>query len=182
MVHVNRRLGDLFRYPATAKREFEAEMVTVYILKEVFISWMIGHASTLLLRGVISISKLPQLNFIGNEKLNKLIGVGICKWVLANSFIKYFNRGLQMPVKKPNASELLELRDAMTYAEIVHLIAFAYVIGRVLMNITRGEYPRVIVSLLAVNNLVNLYPALVQQMNKRRIGRLIQLSTTHNAG
>lgn len=123
---------------------------------------------------MISINKLLQVDFIGNEKLNKLIGVGVCKWILVNSFIKYFNRRLQISVKKPNLNELIELRGAMTYAETVHLIGFAYVIGRVLMNINSDEHQSMIAPLFAVNILVNLYPALVQQMNKRRIDYLIK--------
>ena len=147
------------------ERDKEAEMAIVYTLKVIFISWIIGHASTLLLRKVISIDKLLQLNVVRNEKLNKLIGVGICRWVLVNSFIKYFTPRLQISVKKPSLNELIELREAMTYAETVHLIGFAYVIGRVLMDISNDEHQSMIAPLIAVNILANLYPALVQQMN-----------------
>ena len=42
------------------------------------------------------------------------------------------------------------------------------------MNIINDEHQSMIAPLFAVNILVNLYPALVQQMNKRRIGCLIK--------
>jgi len=123
---------------------------------------------------VIPLNKWLQLNFIKNEKLNKLIGVGLCKWVLANSFIKYFNRRLQILVSKPGLNELIELREAMTYAETVHLIGFAYVVGRVLLNIITQVHQNMIAPLFVANILVNLYPVLVQQLNKRRVNYLIK--------
>jgi hypothetical protein len=156
------------------ERENEAEMAIMYTVKVIFISWMIGHASTLLLRRVTAIDKLLQIKFIGSEKLNKLVGVGICKWVLTNSFIKYFNRRLQISVEKPNLNTLIELREAMSYAEAVHLIGFAYVLGVVLMNIINDQRLSMIAPLFAVNIVANFYPVLVQQMNKRRLGCLIK--------
>ena len=148
-------------------------MAAVYLLKQIFISWMVGHASTLLLRRVIPIDALLKVSFVGNEKLNKLIGVGSCKRVLANSFIRHFNRRLRLSVMKPNVSQLAELRESMTYAETVHLIGFAYVIGKVLMDIVTKQHQSMIIPLVVLNVVVNLYPALVQQMNKRRVNCLI---------
>ena len=150
-------------------------MAVVYLLKQIFISWMVGHASTLLLGRLIPLDALLKLNLVGNEKLNELIGVGRYKRVLANSVIRHFNRRLRLSVMKPSVSQLTELRESMTYAETVHLIGFAYVIGRVLLDIIRKEHQSMIVPLFAVNVAVNLYPALVQQMNKRRVNSLIGL-------
>lgn len=149
-------------------------MAIAYILKVIVDSWIVGHVSTLLLKRVISINKLLQLNFIRNEKINRLIGVGIFRWVLANSFIKYFNRRLQISNKKPNMNKLIEVRDGMTYAEVVHLIGFAYVIVRVFVNIINDEHHSIIVPLFAMNIIMNFYPVLVQQLNKRRIYRLLK--------
>ncbi|MDG1874127.1 MAG: hypothetical protein P8J27_09460 [Mariniblastus sp.] len=118
--------------------------------------------------------KLPRFNFLRNEELNRLIGVEMCKWIVANSFIKCFNQNLRMPPKRPTRRVLLELSDAMTYAETVHLIAFVYVIGDVLVSVPHSEPPQVVASLLVLNIFVNFYASLVQQMNKRRISRLIQ--------
>lgn len=150
-------------------------MAVVYLLKQIFISWMVGHASTLLLGRVLPIDALLKLNFVGNEKLNELIGVGRYKRFLVNSFIRQFNRRLRLSVMKPSVSQLTELRESMTYAETVHLIGFAYVIGRVLMDIITKQDQSMIMPLFAVNVVVNLYPALVQQMNKRRVNCLIRL-------
>jgi hypothetical protein len=150
-------------------------MAIVYILKVIIVSWMIGHASSLLLNRVTSINKRLHLKFVGNERLNKLIGVGICKWVLVNSCIKYFNPRLQISINKPNLNELIQLRVAMTYAEIVHIVGFAYAITRAIMDIINNEHQSMIASLIVINIFVNLYPVLVQQMNKRRIDRVIKM-------
>ena len=150
-------------------------MAVVYLLKQIFISWMVGHASALLLGRVIPIDALLKLNFVGNEKLNELIGVGRYRRVLANSFIRHFSGRLRVSVIKPSVNELTELREAMTYAETVHLIGFAYVIGKVLMDVITKQNQSMIIPLFCVNIVVNLYPALVQQMNKRRVNCLIRL-------
>ena len=76
---------------------------------------------------------------------------------------------------KPSVRQLTELRESMTYAETVHLIGFAYLIGRVLMDIITKQDQSMIMPLFAVNVVVNLYPALVQQMNKRRVKCFIRL-------
>ncbi|MDP6557600.1 MAG: hypothetical protein QGG71_23245 [Pirellulaceae bacterium] len=156
-------------------------MIIAYILKVIVISWMAGHALTLILKRVISLNKLLQLNFIGNEKVNKLIGVGVLKWVLVNSFIKYFNRRLQISDKKPNLTKLIELREEMAYAETVHLIGFAYVMVRVFVNITNDETYSMNAALFAVNMIGNFYPVLLQQLNKRRIDRLLEMQRNRPA-
>lgn len=148
--------------------------IKIYILKLIFISWVVGHASTLLLKRVISLNNLPHLNFIRNEMLNKLIGVGIIKWILVNSPIKYFNRNLQISDIKLNLNKLNELREEMTYAEIVHLIGFVYVIVRIIVNIINDDYHITMVPLFATNIFANFYPILLQQLNKRRIDRLMK--------
>lgn len=61
----------------------------------------------------------------------------------------------------------------MTYAEIVHLIGFAYVMLRVLVNLINGDHHSMIAPLIAVNIILNFYPTLLQQMNKRRIDRIL---------
>ena len=47
--------------------------------------------------------------------------------------------------------ELVEIREAINYAEIVHLIGFAYVVAMVIKNIVNQEYQLMIVPLLVVN-------------------------------
>lgn len=154
-------------------------MTVVYTLKVVFVSWMVGHASTLVLQKVFSINTRLQFDFVATEKMNALLGVGICKRVLAGSFLQYFNRSLRIRCRKPGLRELVEVREAMTYAETVHLIAFVCVLGIAVMNIIRDEHHGMTATICAVNIVVNLYPVLVQQMNRRRIDRVIRTMTVN---
>jgi hypothetical protein len=129
---------------------------------------------------VIPLNRLWPFDLLSNEKVNRLIGVGALKWVLVNSFIRQFNRRLQLSEKKPDSERLIGLREAMTYAEVVHLIGFAYVLVRVLVNVLNDEHLFMIAPLFALNIVVNLYPVLLQQSNKRRVDRVLASRSNRN--
>ncbi len=114
--------------------------------------------------------KLSNFNFIKNETLNKHIGLGPFKWIVKNTFFKLFNEKIKIEngKKKP---ELHELRREMTYSEISHLIGFIFVLFFIGWKVINGEYLFAFVMLI-INTLMNLYPSLLQQQNKRRIDRL----------
>jgi len=63
------------------------------------------------------------------------------------------------------ASELPDLRNEMTIAEISHLIGFVFVTGFVLVKVGQGYYLFALVMLI-VNIQMNLYPTLLQQQSK----------------
>jgi hypothetical protein len=115
-------------------------------------------------------NKLSHLNFIESEALNQYIGIAYFKWVVKNTFFKFFNQKIKVENKK---TDLADIRNEMTYAEISHLIGFV-VVAMVAL------YKSVIVSMafgfsiMIPNMLLNLYPSLLQQANKRRIDRLIK--------
>ena len=63
--------------------------------------------------------------------------------------------------------------DEMTKAEVNHLIGFALVtLAAIVMGITEG--PVFGMAMMVGNVLLNLYPSLLQQENKRRIDRVIR--------
>jgi hypothetical protein len=95
-------------------------MVIAYILKVILDSWIVGHVSTFLLRRLIIVNKRWQLNLIGNEELNKVLGVGIMKWFLVNSFIKHANRRLQVPGGKPKLEQLTQLSSTVGHDRASH--------------------------------------------------------------
>ena len=68
--------------------------------------------------------KLSNLNFITSKALNKNIGIEYFKWIVKNSFFKFFNQKIKLKNKK---TELTEIRNEMTLAEISHLIGFIFV-------------------------------------------------------
>lgn len=149
-------------------------MIIKYLLLSlsyVFISWIVG----MILNGIIakkgSYRRLTNLRFIKNDTTNKRIGLGVFKWIVKNTFFKYFNPKLKLK-NKVNRTDLLELRNEMTFSEISHLIGFGFVGVIAVFKFVNGNYIFGI-TLLIVNILMNLYPSLLQQENKMRIDQLI---------
>jgi len=117
--------------------------------------------------------KLSSLNFIKNEKVNYYIGLESFKWIIIHSVFKYFNPKLSIK-KKILLGELGGYRSEMTTAELNHLFAFVFMGIFILIKIFYGLYLFAIV-MLFVNILMNLYPCLLQQQNKRRIDRYLDI-------
>lgn len=65
------------------------------------------------------------------------------------------------------------LRKEMTKAELSHLLAFLFMAVFSLVLLLKGKFLFALIMLL-VNILMNLYPSLLQQQNKRRIDKLIK--------
>lgn len=136
-----------------------------------FISWIVGMIiNAFLINTSFYKKKLMDLNFVRSKKLNRLIGIGAIKWIIKNTFFKFFNPKLKMK-SKVDQNELNILRNEMTLAEINHLIAFISVIIFTLVMVLKERYLAALVMTI-VNMLMNLYPALLQQENKRRIAQL----------
>lgn len=136
------------------------------------ISWMVGIVINAILRKTeFYKNNLSNLNFIKSERLNKIIGMGIFKWIVKNTFFKFFKQNLKVKnkIEKP---DLIKLRDEMTISEIDHLIGFAFV---TLFALEKLFGPNLLfgLTIMMVNILMNLYPSLLQQKNKRRIDLLI---------
>jgi hypothetical protein len=97
--------------------------------------------------------------------------MGIFKWIVKNTFFKYFNPKLTLK-NKVEIQRLQELRKEMTFSEISHLMAFCAMNVVAILKITKGDYVFALV-IIAVNILMNLYPSLLQQENKRRIDKFL---------
>ena len=135
-----------------------------------FISWIVGLVLNSILSKTSYYSKLSNLNFIKSKRLNKQIGIEYFKWIVKNTFFKFFNQKIKLENKKV---ELTAIRKEMTHAEIGHLIGFIFVIYfAVYKSFTHDVLFGLIIML--VNVLMNLYPSLLQQENKRRIDKLIK--------
>jgi hypothetical protein len=117
--------------------------------------------------------RLLNLDFVENEKLNKYIGVEIIKWIVKNTPFKYFNQTIKIKGKIEKTG-LIKLREDMTSSEISHLIGFAFVLIVALLIFLKTKFFLGMVIILTVNILMNLYPSLLQQQNKRRIDKLIK--------
>jgi len=144
------------------------------------ISWIVGMViNAVLIKTAFYKKNLTKFNFIPNENLNRYIGIELFKWIIIHSFFKYFNPKLSVK-KKIRSSELPDLYKEMTIAEISHLIAFFFVNVFVLIKLTGGSYLFASVILL-VNIVMNLYPTLLQQQNKRRIDKYATMMAAREA-
>jgi hypothetical protein len=134
------------------------------------VSWIVGMVLNSILVKTEYYDKLSNLNFITSKTVNERIGIQYMKWIVKNTFFKFFNPGLKIISKK---TDLTALRYQMTLAEISHLIGFAFV---TIVAIYQSFAVSLIfgVAIMMANTLLNLYPSLLQQENKRRIDRLIK--------
>lgn len=114
--------------------------------------------------------KLSNLNFIRSKDLYNKIGLKPFKWIVKNTFFKFFNQKIK--VENQN-DDLNEIRKEMTFSEISHLIGFTFV--------TIFAFYKIFsvglifgLTMMIPNSLMNLYPSLLQQQNKRRIDSLIR--------
>ena len=145
-----------------------------FSLSIAFISWIIGMIiSALIPKKGIFYQRLLSLNFIKNEKVNDAIGLQWFKWIIMHSFFRFFNPKLSIK-KRILATELVDYRSEMITAELNHLFAFVFMGVFTLIKIFQGLYLFALVMLL-VNILMNLYASLLQQQNKRRIERYLNL-------
>ncbi|MEO0341212.1 MAG: hypothetical protein AAF242_18620 [Bacteroidota bacterium] len=112
------------------------------------------------------------MNFIPSSSWNSAIGMNGFKWIVKNTFFKGFNQNIKFK-SSAKLEEVKAIRQEMTFSEISHLIAFVLLllvsIGLVFFNLTTFS-----LCLLIFNVLMNLYPSLLQQQNKRRIDRLME--------
>ena len=138
----------------------------------VFLSFIVGMIITALIRKTnFYNTTLSNLNFIKSEMINKIIGVGIVKWIVKNTFFKFLNQKLKLD-KKMNISDIKNIRNEMTKSEIDHLFAFIFVTIFIIVQFFNQKYLLAFI-MLCVNILMNLYPSLLQQQHKRRIDKLI---------
>ncbi len=136
------------------------------------ISWIVGMTINAILRKTeFYKNKLSSLNFLKSEKMNKTIGIGLFKWIVKNTFFKFFNQKLKLK-NKIEKTDLSKLRKEMTISEIDHLVGFAFVTIFALVKFYNLKY-LFGSTIMTFNVLLNLYPSLLQQENKRRIDKLI---------
>ncbi len=137
-----------------------------------FISWIVGLILNAMLVKTKYYEHLSHFNFIKSPKVNKWIGMKYFKWIVKNTFFKFFNQKIKLKNQKV---DLKEIRKEMTIAEIGHLIGFVFVIPfAIYKSINYNIYFGIII--MFFNVIMNLYPSLLQQENKRRIDKMIRKS------
>lgn len=136
-----------------------------------FISWLVGLIGNGLLLKLKFYDKLSNFNFIENAAVKRWFGIKYFQWVVKNTPFKFFNQKIKL---KNGKADLAEIRREMTIAEIGHLVGFVFVVPFAIYNGIIYS-PLFGLTIMAVNVLMNLYPSLLQQENKRRLDRLISI-------
>ena len=142
-----------------------------------FISWIVGMIINGILAKTEYYQKMANLNFIKRKALNKKIGINYFKWIVKNTFFKFFNQKIKLVDKK---ADLTEIRYEMTLSEISHLIGFVFV---TIFAIYQGFNQSIVfgITMMIPNILMNLFPSLLQQENKRRIDEIMKRKTATNS-
>jgi hypothetical protein len=125
-----------------------------------------------LFRKTVYFKNLSNLNIVHSKALQRALGLDWFKWIVKNTFFKYFNPKLKIE-GKADIAELKALREEMNFAELNHLVGFVFVLFFILFRLFNGEYLFALVMIIA-NTLLNLYPSLLQQQNKSRIDKFIK--------
>jgi len=136
-----------------------------------FISWLVGLIGNRMLMKTTYYNKLSNFNFIESSTVNGYLGIGCLRWIVKNTPFKFFNQKIKL---KNGKADLLEIRKEMTIAEIGHLIGFVFVAAFAMYKGVVYNSPFGL-TIMAINVLMNLYPSLLQQENKRRIDRLTKV-------
>lgn len=140
------------------------------------ISWMVGIIGGALLLKTRYFEQLSHLNFVSSKALNRALGIEQFKWIVKNSFFRFLNQSIRVDGKN---TDLASIRHQMTIAEINHLIGFLFVAAAALyqsfnVSLIFG------LSMMIPNVILNGYPSLLQQENKRRIDQLLNRRARHN--
>lgn len=142
-----------------------------YSVSIAFVSFVVGMGVSSRVINTRFYTRLSNLNVVKNERINQMIGLGIVKWVVRNTFFKRFNPHLKIE-KRLSATDLRQLRAVMNKSEIDHLFAFVFLI-LVVLGLLIGQQVQFGLVLFVVNVLMNFYPLLLQQQNKRRIDAIL---------
>lgn len=145
----------------------------IFSISIAVISWMVGMIMNAFVRKTEFYNKnLSNLNFIKSKTLNKIIGLSVFKWIVKNTFFKFLNQKLKLKTKIKSA-DLDKLRAEMTISEIDHLIGFCFVTFFAVDKFLNSN-SLFALTIMIVNIVMNLYPSLLQQENKRRIDQILQ--------
>lgn len=139
-------------------------------------SWMVGIIGGTVLRKTSYFERLSHLNFIPSEAVNKALGIEQFKWIVKHSFFRFLNQSIRVDGKQ---TDLASIRHEMTLAEINHLIGFLLVAAVALYQ-SFSVGPIFGLSMMIPNALLNGYPSLLQQENKRRIDRVLNRRARHH--
>lgn len=142
-----------------------------------FVSWMVGIIGHALLQRTSVYDRLTHLQFIPSRAVNRALGIAPFRWLVKHSVFRYLNQSIRVDGRR---TDLTAIRAHMTVAELSHLIGFVFVAA---FAVSLGVTAKLGVALVMMipNVLLNGYPVLLQQENKRRIDALLDRQARRRA-
>jgi len=136
-----------------------------------FLSYALGVLATEGLKMTGAYEQLADRHVLSDD-LTRRLGVLHLGRLIRHTFLRRFNPRLQYAGGFRRA-ELQQLKADMTYAEVNHLLGFFLFAGFIIWLAVRGIAAWQIAGYALVNVVFNGYLVLLQQYNKRRIGRIL---------
>lgn len=137
-------------------------------------SWNIGLIVNLILKKKTLYSRLTHFNFITSDQTNTIIGVKLFKLFLVKSFWRKLNPTLNIK-QAASLDNLVILKGEVINSEIIHITAFITICMVTIVLKMIPLHTEMIYPLWVLNIITNLYPVFVQQYNKRRLTKGIQI-------
>lgn len=133
------------------------------------VSWMVGIIGNAMLLKTSYYERLSYLNFIPSRAINRALGMERFKYIVKHSIFRFLNQAIRVD---GTGSDLAAVRHQMTIAEIGHLIGFLFVAAFAVYQSVNVSIVFAL-AMMVPNVVLNAYPSLLQQENKRRIDQLL---------
>ena len=144
-----------------------------------FLSFLAGVFADSLLRGLPSYGWLSSRYLFVNPKTYERLGVLWFRRFLLATPLRFFNTNICF-TKSRELELLKKVRGHIASAEVGHWVGFVTMMG--LMIAAWWKYGlKVGLGYLVLNVVGNLYPCLLQQYNKQRLGQVIAVLEKRNA-
>jgi hypothetical protein len=149
------------------------------LLSVIMVSWLFGLLVTAYLKNQPYYSAISSLYFLNNQRMYTIIGIPFFKWLVTKTVYRHLNKNIKFRTR-PDRNELVNVRSAMTESEVLHAVAFVFVIlTGVPVLLIQGDYIMAFY-LMVLNVVFNLYPTLLQQYNKTKLDKVMEtLNTLH---
>jgi hypothetical protein len=142
------------------------------LLSVIMVSWFLGLLMTAYLKTQPYYPAISSLNLLRSQRMYTIVGIQVFKWLVTKTVYRYLNKNIKFRTR-PDLDELVNVRAAMTESEVLHGIAFLFVILAGLpVLLIQGDY-QMVFYLMALNIIFNLYPTLLQQYNKAKLDKVM---------
>ncbi len=145
-----------------------------------FMSFIFGMLVYSVLSRLTLYEWLGERYLFSDAKTYENLGVLGFRKILLNTPLGWFNREIRISEDRSPAS-LRKIRMHMVNSEVAHWAGFAAMLA-LMFEALRYRGPKIAAAYLICNVLGNLYPCLLQQYNKRRIMRVIEIAGSRKAG